>query len=82
MSERTLLAVGTRGRVTLGKLATARHYLAHTSPDGTVVLEPAVVMTAAEARLLAADRILPIVESNLGDPGRLVTRDRSRSARG
>lgn len=66
----------------MGKLATARHYLAHTEPDGTVVLEPAEVMTAAEARLLASDHMLSLVDANLTDPDRLVTRDRSRSARG
>jgi hypothetical protein len=81
MNEQTIVTVQARGRVTLGKLATARHYLAHAEPDGTLVLEPAEVITAAEARLLANDHIVSTIDANIADPDRLVTRDRSKSPR-
>lgn len=82
VETRTYIQVQARGRVTLGRLATADQYLARRESDGTIVLEPAEVMTAAEARLLAAEDVMAIVEANLADPDRLVTRDRHRSPRG
>lgn len=81
MESRTYVQVQARGRVTLGKLATAGQYLARREPDGTIILEPAEVMTAAEARLLASEDLISIVKANLTDTDRLVTRDRSRAPR-
>lgn len=40
-----------RGRLTVGY--PDRHYLVHGDADGTLVLEPAVVMSELEARFLA-----------------------------
>ena len=81
MESRSYVQVQARGRITLGKLATAGQYLARKEPDGTIVLEPAEVMTAAEARLLANEDLMAIIEANLTRPDRLVTRDRSQATR-
>lgn len=81
METRSYVQVQARGRVTLGKLATADQYLARREPDGTIILEPAEVMTAAEAKLLAREDIMSVVKANLDEPDRLTTRDRSRAPR-
>lgn len=81
MESRSYIQVQARGRVTLGKLATAGQYLARRESDGTIILEPAEVMTAAEARLLANEDLMATIEANLTHPDRLVTRDRSRAPR-
>lgn len=81
MESRSYIQVQARGRVTLGKLATADQYLASREPDGTIILEPAELLTAAEARLLGDEDIMSIVKADLTDPERLVTRDRSESPR-
>lgn len=51
--SRVLVDVDNRRRVPLGRLGNRDHtrYVAHDEPDGTIVLEPAVVMTETEARL-------------------------------
>lgn len=51
-SEPVLLQTDSRGRIALGKLGNAGHYLARTDPSGRIVLEPAVVRTQTEDRLL------------------------------
>jgi hypothetical protein len=50
----TVVDVDSRGRVSLGRLRQegTERYLAHVEHDGTIILQPAVVMSAAEARLL------------------------------
>ncbi len=50
--EPILLEKDSRGRVALGKLANAERYLARLEANGRIILEPAVVMTATEERLL------------------------------
>ena len=50
----SLLEVDSRRRISLGSLATHDRYLVDVEEDGTIVLTPAVVMSAAQARLLAA----------------------------
>ncbi|MGY6501016.1 MAG: hypothetical protein ACXIVQ_09020 [Acidimicrobiales bacterium] len=55
-TSETLLVKDTRGRVTIGGLSDADRFIVYRDPSGRIVLEPAVVMTATEARLL-------------GDPG-------------
>jgi len=53
-SSPTLLELDSRGRVALGSLGADRQrYLAHRNDDGTIVLEPAVVLSELEARLHA-----------------------------
>lgn len=71
-----LVEVDSRGRVSLGRVATSDHqrYLAHEEPDGTVVLTPAVVMSELEARFLANPDLVERVHANRADPRRLVRR--------
>jgi hypothetical protein len=52
--EQSLLEVDSRRRISLGPLAVHDRYLVEVEEDGTIVLTPAVVMPAAQARLLAA----------------------------
>lgn len=54
MSTPLVITVQGRGRVNLGKLARHQRYLGSVLPDGTIVLEPAVVISLAE-RLRAAE---------------------------
>jgi len=49
-----LLEVDSRRRISLGSLAEHDRYLVDVEEDGTIVLTPAVVMSRAQARLLAA----------------------------
>jgi hypothetical protein len=74
----TLIELDSRSRASLKSLATHQRYLAEVEPDGTIVLTPAVVMSAAEARLMARTDILEMVEANRasGFPGK-----RTRPAR-
>lgn len=81
MTEPTLVTLQGRGRVNLGKLADHDRYLVHREPDGTLIWEPAEVLSTTEARLLADDDIKKVVAANRADPGRLRRRDRSHSPR-
>ncbi len=56
MSERTLLTLDSRKRISLGPLAKHDKYLVVIEDDGTIILTPAVVMTEAEARKLYANK--------------------------
>lgn len=53
VAEPILLEKDSRGRLALGKLADADRYLARREANGRIILEPAVVMTATEERLLS-----------------------------
>ncbi len=50
-----LIELDARRRMSLGRIGRVEHtrYLASEQPDGTVSLTPAVVMSEAEARILA-----------------------------
>lgn len=48
--KQILLEVDSRKRISLGELATRRHYLATVEADGTIILTPAVVMPIALAQ--------------------------------
>lgn len=48
-----LVEKDSRGRIALGKVADADRYLVRREPSGRIILEPAVVMTATEERLLS-----------------------------
>lgn len=81
MTEPVLVSVQARGRVTLGKLADHARYLVRREPDGTLIMEPAEVFSATEARLLANQDLMAVIAANTTHPERLRTRDRSRSPR-
>lgn len=53
MTNSILLEKDRRGRIALGKVADAERYLVHREANGRIILEPAVVMSAIEERLLA-----------------------------
>ena len=79
MSEPVLIDVDDRGRVSLGRLRPAPGpYLGVVEPDGTVVLRPAAVMTASQARLLARPDVMAEIDAFAADPGRGVRRGRPR----
>jgi len=81
MDEPVLVTLQDRSRANLGKLAEHDRYLVHREPDGTLIWEPAEVMSVTEARLLADKGLQKVVEANRADPGRLRRRDRSAAPR-
>ncbi|MGQ0745160.1 MAG: hypothetical protein ACT4OS_12690 [Acidimicrobiales bacterium] len=81
MSEQVLVTLQDRSRANLGKLATHDRYLVHREPDGTLIWQPAEVMSVTEARLLADESLMKVVATNRTDPDRLRQRDRSTSPR-
>jgi len=62
-----MIEVDARNRVTLPGKAHNR-YLVHEQEDGTVILEPAVVLSALEARYRANAEIQATVESGRAHP--------------
>jgi hypothetical protein len=65
---KSLLEVDARRRVSLGLLAEHDRYLVEVEDDGTIVLTPAVVMSAAEARLHAAPETSRKIDEFLNNP--------------
>ena len=81
MTEPVLVTLQDRSRANLGTLAEHDRYLVHREPDGTLIWEPAEVMSASEARLLSDENLKAVVAANRGDPSRLRRRDRSAAPR-
>jgi len=81
MNEPVLVTLQDRSRANLGKLAEHDRYLVHREPDGTLIWEPAEVMSATEARLLADEGLKKVIAANRVEPGRLRRRDRSAAPR-
>lgn len=48
-----VIEVDDRRRVSLGKFGRHNRYLVHEQTDGTLILEPAVVLTEAEVALMS-----------------------------
>ena len=65
-----LVELDGRRRVALGRLGKPEHtrYLVTEHPDGTLLLTPAVVMTANEAALLRNPELVAQIEADLADP--------------
>lgn len=79
MSEDVLIELDERRRVSFGKLGHHRRYIAHEEPDGTLVLQPAVVLTEAQAGLNSRPDISTKIDDFLADPAsNSVQRKRSR----
>ncbi|MCL2780506.1 MAG: hypothetical protein FWD74_03275 [Actinomycetia bacterium] len=76
----TLIELDSRSRASLRAIATHGRYLADVEGDGTIILTPAVVITAAEASLMARPDILARVASNRaeGYPGQRGRPERHR----
>ena len=81
MSEPVLVTLQDRSRANLGKLADHDRYLVHREPDGTLIWEPAEVMSVTEARLLADESLMQVIAANRADTSRLRRRDRSTAPR-
>lgn len=79
--EQVLVTIQDRSRANLGKLAEHDRYLVHREPDGTLIWEPAEVMSVTEARLLADEGLMKVIAENRADPSRLRRRDRSAAPR-
>jgi hypothetical protein len=67
-ARRSLLEVDSRRRISLGSLAEHDRYLVDVEADGTIILTPAVVMSAAEARLHAATETSRTIDEFLDNP--------------
>lgn len=76
MQEPQLVTLQDRKRANLARVASHDQYLVHTEADGTMIWEPATVITEAEKRLLAQPGIVDEITANRADPSRL----RKRSA--
>ncbi len=65
-----LVEVDARRRISLGKLGKRdqTRYLVSEQPDGSLLLTPAVVMTAHEAALLRNPELVAQIEQDLADP--------------
>lgn len=63
-----LLEVDARRRVSLGSLALHDRYLATVEDDGTIVLQPAIVVSVAQARLNAAPETGQKIDDFLANP--------------
>lgn len=74
---RVLLETDRRGRLTLPG-ADKRRFLARTETDGTIILEPAVVMTEAERKFLANTELQATIAHYDSHPEQLVARRRRR----
>ena len=75
-----LIELDERRRISLGKLGHHSRYLAREQEDGTIVLEPAVVLTEAEARFLANSDLVAQIEHNREHPERTSPRPRRKPA--
>ena len=74
-----LIEIDERGRTSLGRLhPEAGRYLGEVQADGTVVLHPAAVMTAAQARLLQRPDISEAIDALATDPASGIRRGRPR----
>lgn len=69
MTTDQIVEVDSRGRISLGRLASSesQRYLAHVEDDGTIVLQPAVVISAFEARLLSDPALVARIQAGLAD---------------
>ena len=49
-ARRVLVTLDSRRRLSLGKIGRHSRYYVHEEPDGTLIFEPAVVVTRREVR--------------------------------
>lgn len=74
-----LLEVDARGRTSLARLGgSGRRYLAHAESNGTIVLEPAIVISEMEARLHANPELHAQVTEAAAHPENAVASSRVR----
>lgn len=71
-----------RKRANLARIAKHDAYLVREEPDGTLVWEPATVITEAERKLLQDAALMASIEHTRQNPTSLRPRDRSGAPRG
>jgi hypothetical protein len=64
-----LVQVDARNRVSLGNLAEHAQYLARSTPDGTIIFEPAEVVTIAERTFLSDPQLVVALAKVNASPG-------------
>lgn len=62
-----LIETDARGRTNLGRFAKNARFLAHAEADGTIVLQPARLITAAEERLRRNPDVIERLHKALSD---------------
>lgn len=70
MSKPVVIDVDDRRRISLGKLGRHTQYLATEMPDGTIVLEPAVLLSEADYAFLRNTDLRAQIEDNRAHPER------------
>lgn len=81
MDAPQLIEVDDRGRTSLARLGGAgRRYLARVEDGGTIILEPAVVVTELEARLLANPALHRRIVEASEHPERAIASSRTATA--
>jgi prophage tail gpP-like protein len=66
----SLIELDERRRASLGKIGRHSRYLVREEPDGTLIFEPAVVLTEAEQRYLTNATLVAQIEDNRAHPER------------
>lgn len=66
-SSGQLLELDARRRVTLGKLAHHDRYTARLMSNGSILLEPAVVVTADEAAMIRTPEFIAMLQRRIND---------------
>jgi len=74
VSTETLVELDGRRRVSLAKIATTDRYLVRQEAGGVLVFEPAVVITAAQARLDQQPALVEQLIDAMDHPERAVRR--------
>lgn len=75
-----LVELDARRRLSLGKIGHHSRYLVREEPDGTLIFEPAVVLTELEARFMANPALVARVDDNRAHPERRAPRPRRPKA--
>jgi hypothetical protein len=65
-----LVELDERRRVSLGKIGRHSRYLVREEPDGTLIFEPAVVLTESERKYMANQALQAQIEDNRAHPER------------
>lgn len=81
MSNPVIIEVDGRRRISLGKLGHHDRYLATEQPDGTIIFEPAVVLTEAEEAYLRNAALREQIQDNRAHPERRRKRPQQPSSR-
>ena len=81
VAEQHLVILQDRKRANLARVAKHDSYLVHEEPDGTLIWEPASIITETERKLLMDAELLAEIDANRADPSRMRGRDRTGSPR-